>query len=769
MTNSAGPLETGGPAGSFAAVSGDAMGPAGPGGSGRSDQGPPLSPGLTEAIQRKSSSSWWRVPLRLKILVLLFLVTASLTLVFWVIATTLIREETENTFASRLRGLTAGLAATWDDERLQMSRTANLLARAVAVEARVADVEPARLGATLRALAERADVAEIDLTLASGTRIHSHRYEVDRVPWLRDDSARNISRVVTEAAGGRLDLVATVPLYRDGRFFGQLQLRRPVDNGRVLRWARVLQADITVISQRRMLATSIASESRGDMQAVVFATVMPPERLFTGMISGQPHAIGWYEPPRGLGEEPVRLLCSLSQQTMLTLLDEARRNVLVAGLLTLAIAFILAAIFSERVLTRRIHRLREGALKLAQGVAVPTDFAAGGNDELGDLGGAFVRMATTIRQTEDNLRHRNEDLQLFVNSVENMKTYIQNILASLETGVITWNDDWRAVTVNAGAHRLLDDVYADVQRLSLRALLRPMPTEHRRRVLAAIRQLLRRDEPQTFEFAVRLAGKLPRTFIGRFTHLRDADGVIYGRVLTLDDLTEQRMIEQQLFHADKMASIGQMAASVAHEIKNPLASIKTLGQVLGEELPAGDSRREYVEVIVSEVNRLNRVVEQLLRFARPEAGEFKRTPLLPILEAVVALVDHEAERHRVHLAIDVPVELMVVVDGEKMQQVFLNLLINAIQAMPAGGTVTVRARVETGRRQVCVEVADTGPGMSLEVQQRLFEPFFTTKQRGTGLGLAIVRKIVELHGGQIGVESAPTGGSTFRMRLPAGP
>ena len=205
---------------------------------------------------------------------------------------------------------------------------------------------------------------------------------------------------------------------------------------------------------------------------------------------------------------------------------------------------------------------------------------------------------------------------------------------------------------------------------------------------------------------------------------------------------------------------------MAHEIKNPLASIKTLGQLLQEETHEGDSRREYIDVIVSEVNRLNSVVEQLLKYAKPEGSSFREVDFAEIIKPVISLVHHESERHRISLKTEYPPDLKVFVDSEKLKQVFLNLIFNSVQAMSEGGEISIRAFRDADSPWATFEVKDNGAGMSQETVARVFEPFFTTRQRGTGLGLAIVKKIVDLHGGKIEVSSEFGKGTKFRIHLP---
>ncbi|MFZ5949841.1 MAG: two-component system sensor histidine kinase NtrB, partial [Candidatus Rifleibacteriota bacterium] len=284
----------------------------------------------------------------------------------------------------------------------------------------------------------------------------------------------------------------------------------------------------------------------------------------------------------------------------------------------------------------------------------------------------------------------------------------------------------------------------------------------------ALREITYSESDRQFDIEIDLGehGGI-KVLQGGFSVLRDNAGKPYGFVLTLSNITQRKIIEQQLYHADKLSSIGQLSASVAHEIKNPLASIKTLGQLLQEETGKDDTRREYIDVIVSEVNRLNGVVEQLLKYAKPEGSSFRQQSFSDVIKPVLALVNHEAERNRVILKAEFDENLQVYVDAEKIKQVFLNLIFNGMQAMGNGGTISIRAVKEIDSPWTAFAVEDSGAGMPEEVCRKVFEPFFTTKQRGTGLGLAIVKKIIDLHGGKIEVKSEAGKGTTFTFYLPS--
>jgi signal transduction histidine kinase len=234
-------------------------------------------------------------------------------------------------------------------------------------------------------------------------------------------------------------------------------------------------------------------------------------------------------------------------------------------------------------------------------------------------------------------------------------------------------------------------------------------------------------------------------------------------------LTESRaIIERQ----EKLASLGVFATGIAHEIRNPLTAIKVRLFTLKQSHRPGTSEHEDVEVIESEIGRLELIVKDFLRFARPSDPEFRTIPLGKLLKETQLLLESEFERKGVRLVVDAQADELVRVDPNKLKQVLLNLAQNGADAISGGGTVTLRSRVDRSplhgqlRSVLVIDIVDTGSGMPAEIQKRLFDPFFTTKEQGTGLGLPIAARIIEKHGGAIEYRSAPNAGTTFSIILP---
>lgn len=229
-------------------------------------------------------------------------------------------------------------------------------------------------------------------------------------------------------------------------------------------------------------------------------------------------------------------------------------------------------------------------------------------------------------------------------------------------------------------------------------------------------------------------------------------------------------IEEQLRQAERLSALGQLSAVLAHEIRNPLGSIRGTAEILRDDYKPGDKKYEFLEILLKETERLNNVVEDFLGLARPVQTEKDICHLYNEVQEVISLLDADATAHGVTITLlpfDIP---MVRGDREKLRQVLFNLLLNGIQATPFGGSITVSGETlppfEDGPEKVVLNFRDTGNGMTEGVRSKIFEPFFSTKSDGTGLGLAITQKIVESHGGTIDVQTEPGKGSVFKVILP---
>jgi two-component system, NtrC family, sensor histidine kinase HydH len=246
------------------------------------------------------------------------------------------------------------------------------------------------------------------------------------------------------------------------------------------------------------------------------------------------------------------------------------------------------------------------------------------------------------------------------------------------------------------------------------------------------------------------------------------DGIFLGYIILLRDLTEIRGLEIEIERSRRLASIGGLAAGVAHEIRNPLSSIKGFATYFSERYKDVPEDKKTAEVMIQEVERLNRVIGQLLEFARPVNIQKRPISLLTLIDHSVKIIERDAEKKNIRIDVSgVPDNIgPVSVDSDRMSQVFLNLYLNAIEAMPDGGTLTTEAEIDKDSDTLRIIITDTGRGIKKKDLAYVFDPYFTSKQSGTGLGLSIVHRIIESHNGLVTVESEPGRGTRVTVSLP---
>ena len=283
--------------------------------------------------------------------------------------------------------------------------------------------------------------------------------------------------------------------------------------------------------------------------------------------------------------------------------------------------------------------------------------------------------------------------------------------------------------------------------------------------------------PNRAELRLKTTGKV----IGYTLSLvRDERDTIVGAALFFKDLTHVEQLEERERLRDRLAALGEMAAAMAHEIKNPLAGIEVMAGLLRRQVTDKPEAQPLVNDIISEAKMANAIVQEMLEFVRPVRLQLDRASLADALSSAVTMADGKVKRGEIRIDVHVPDSLPKIQgDGHQLTQVFANLLINAYEALNGRGTVRLTARLlESGEEgsllpdgvhpvpTVVVEVADDGPGVPADLADKIFNPFFTTKPQGSGLGLAIVRKIVDAHEGRIDVRSREGHGTWFRVTLP---
>ncbi|MBI9075620.1 MAG: two-component sensor histidine kinase [Desulfatibacillum sp.] len=274
---------------------------------------------------------------------------------------------------------------------------------------------------------------------------------------------------------------------------------------------------------------------------------------------------------------------------------------------------------------------------------------------------------------------------------------------------------------------------------------------------------LSNDYRTIFNFLLMVVGVSASVMLMLFLILRFYVG--RGEAFLLQRAEERLKLEEQLSHAERLASLGEMAAGVSHEIRNPLGIIRSSAELLGKR--AGGPNNQLLDVIIEESTRLNDIITDFLNFARPSEPRFQECSITSLLDKNLAFLAPRLNQDGYLVERDTPPNLPPIwADPNLLYQSILNILINAMQAMPGGGTIFIKAWAETD--SLIVAFTDQGSGITEEAMKKIWNPFFTTKERGTGLGLCVVRNIIEAHGGSVSMENSEDKGACIRVALPIG-
>jgi PAS domain S-box-containing protein len=349
--------------------------------------------------------------------------------------------------------------------------------------------------------------------------------------------------------------------------------------------------------------------------------------------------------------------------------------------------------------------------------------------------------------------------------LRDVKSLAYNILASMDQGVITIDRDGIVTSINSAAIRLIGIDFDWVGKPLALVCPPDLPLGEFARQLAQ-RQTPLRDQ----DLPLHREGRSLR-YRADAHFLNDAAHQPLGCVFLLRDVTERVWLEERMTRMERFISLGTLASGLHHELKNPLTALSLHIQLLDERLhgPAtAQPPEDLLSVLKTEVYRLNGVLEGFRTFASLQRLNLQPLDPLAVLDETVRLVGPQAAGQGVELVLARPEQELpaVMLDSQKFQQAVLNLLINALEAMPTGGRLTLRARLEDA--SLIVEVADTGAGIPPELGKNLFKPYFSTKTQGTGMGLPLTEKLIGQHGGRVDFQSGPCG-TTFRITLPLEP
>ena len=403
--------------------------------------------------------------------------------------------------------------------------------------------------------------------------------------------------------------------------------------------------------------------------------------------------------------------------------------------------------------------------------------------------GSYVLYATLLRMTAfwvvallgrylaESLRQTGQVLQEQRARLIGLHAFHENVVNSMSSGLLITDMGGRVVSSNYAAGRILQLPPGGRQGWLAQEVLSfieldeiAMETEALDRGLNRAEGLFKRPDGKEIKLGV------------SYSPLRDDQGTIHGLIFNFQDITTTRAMEAEIKRGEQLAAVGRLSAAIAHEIRNPLASVSGSIQLLRAELALDESNQRLMDIIAHEIARLNTIITDFLGYARPRPLQYHEVDMHKLIAGTLHLLcqgfpEGSAVTVRTEFVCMVPT---VAVDPQELRQVIWNLCLNAVEAMHYQGTLTVRTalqpqlnrlhrsntRLPSAAQELIIDVLDTGPGMPLEVKEKIFEPFYSTKDGGTGLGLATVDRIIYNHQGKIEVDSQLGHGTTIRICLP---
>ncbi len=445
-------------------------------------------------------------------------------------------------------------------------------------------------------------------------------------------------------------------------------------------------------------------------------------------------------------------------------ISEAIRRTNNQSLLIAMAAFTLGGLcvwFFARSLTRPIRKLMEAVERVAAG-DLEHEIRVTGRDEIGHLALSFNDMTRRLREYTGNLKKTNAQLEANAAIIDKLRSYNENILNSINPGVLTLDLDGRITTLNQAGRKILQLEPAEVIGRRLGDVFPP-----EKQIGALLRSALAALEVFTGHEVMFSDGTKETRLIFNTALLYEQNIKVVGIAATFEDITEMRQLQMRIHESEKLAAMGGLAVGIAHEVRNPLGAIKTSAQFLKDKFEPEDTRSKFPQIIIREVERLDQLVERMLDFTRPAEKDFQYEDIHDSLESVATLAALKADKQRLIIRKvfggNIP---RLFVDAKRLQQAFLNIMLNAIDAMPSGGTLTLQTAYDEAKCRIIIDIGDSGEGIPAEQVAKIFNPFFTTRVKGTGLGLAIVHQIILEHNGTISVQSTVGTGTTFTIHLP---
>jgi PAS domain S-box-containing protein len=380
-----------------------------------------------------------------------------------------------------------------------------------------------------------------------------------------------------------------------------------------------------------------------------------------------------------------------------------------------------------------------------------------------------MKQNISTNEIEEKIAQKEEIIDYLMRELEDVKNFTESIIQSIGSGIIITEMNDTITYINRAGERMLG--------FSKEELIgKPFNIFSLKEKQSAMPSFLNNPDDLDTRKEGWIKKKDHTEFPVGFTinnHL-SIRGERIGKIVVFRDLTNVYKIQEEILRMDRLVSLGKLASGIAHELRNPLAGIKTTAQALGEEMSGDDSRREYLNRITKEIDRLNDLLKTFFSFAKPQKLNLIHCEIKDIINEIIPFLIKEIADKGIRFVETYHPQLpKIKVDKTQMHQVFLNLFLNAIQAMPNGGELKIEASPiysisSDGFKKnfIKVVISDTGRGIPPHIVQKIFDPFFTTKPKGIGLGLSITYQIIKKHGGTIKVESQWEQGTSFILNLP---
>lgn len=435
------------------------------------------------------------------------------------------------------------------------------------------------------------------------------------------------------------------------------------------------------------------------------------------------------------------------------------RNYIIITVLFSAVALLVLASIMTKLITRPIKKLVMKTQSAAEGDFVQ-DINIESRDEIGSLAASFNILLSNLKSMMNQVLEVSGEIA----SLEEIRQYVDRFFENIPSAIITADISGNITSINNTACQILgcdkDEILGkSIYDESVSGKLYPLANllkDGLEKEAVYIKHILK----------VKSIGNKEVPIMVNTSIQKDSSGKILGFIGAFRSLEEIKNFEESMVRARNLASIGELSAGMAHEIRNPLTSIKGYAQFVKLELGEDNPLNEDINIIISEVDRLNGILDRFLTFARPTQPKLEKCNVNSIVKDVIRLLSMDKVQKNIAVRTEMDSLPDSFLDPEQIEQAILNIAINAVQSMKDGGVLTFSTHYNPNEKVVEINISDTGPGIPSESLEDIFEPFYTTKPKGTGLGLAITSTIIENHKGYIEVKTIPEQGTTFTIKLP---